>query len=157
MKNFWKLILKWLGLDKKKQDKPEPETTNDEASHSFSHATPITDELKLTGMYPNKVTFSGNVRDWKEGLEEGCHGEFHVFVVRGDKWIGGKVDHVRNNTFDRDFNNLHEKFDEEGNVVKRRYQDWDARGEPDVGETVAMLFINYAKTRRTNAVFSEWK
>ena len=141
--NFWKWIISLFR--KKKQEKPEPVTPDQEMLHKFTHPTPMTDHLTLTGMYPNKVTFSGNQRRWDEGSEPGCHGECHLFVQREGKWVGGKWDHVRNTTFDRDFNN-----------VFNGYQIWSSL-TPVRGEMVALLFINYAKTKRTNAVFAEWK
>jgi len=116
-----------------------------EALQGFSHATPVTDKLVLEGMHANHVTFSGSPRSWQEGSEEGCHGESHLFVVRNGKWVGGKYDHVRNSTFSRDFKNIH-----------NGYQVW-ATIKPVRGEAVAHIFINYAKSKRTNAVFTEWK
>jgi len=116
-----------------------------EALRGFTHPAKVTDKLALTGMYPNKATFSGNVRSWSEGSEPGCSGECHLFIFRSGKWVGGKFDHIRNNTFQRDFNNIH-----------NGYQVW-SRLHPVRGEMVAILFINYSKTKRTNAVFAEWK
>jgi hypothetical protein len=113
-----------------------------ESVQGFTHATPITDSLELTGMYSSKATFSGNVREW--GSNE-LTGECHLFIFRAGKWVGGKFDHIRDNTFLRDFNNVY-----------NGYQVWSTL-KPKRGEMVAILFINYAKTKRTNAVFAEWK
>jgi len=117
----------------------------DEAIHNFTHVTPITDSLTLTGMYANKVMFTGSARNWTEGVEKGCHGEFHLFILRNGKWLGGKIDHIRNNTGDRDFNN-----------IGKDYQIW-ATLKPVSGEAIAMILISYDKTKRTNAIFSNWK
>ena len=123
-------------------DDVQANVSAEESMRGFTHATPITDSLVLTGMYAHKATFSGNVREW--GNSE-LTGEFHLFVLRDGVFIGGKADHIRDNTFQRDFNNIY-----------NGYQIWSTL-HPVKGEIVAMLFINYQKSKRTNAVFAEWK
>lgn len=134
-------------------NKPEPklvredDRVSDELVSGFIHPATITHSLALMGMYKDKVIFSCTpARRWHEGSESGCHGEVHLYVKRNGKWEGGKFDHIRNSTVDRDFNNIRYKD----------YQIWKTL-KPVTGEPVAMILINYAQTERTNAVFGQWK
>jgi hypothetical protein len=117
----------------------------DEASMGFTHPAEITHTIKFERINANNIWWSGENTDWPIGSEPTCNGEAHAYVKRDGKWVGGKYDHVRPNTKQRDFKNIH-----------NGYQIW-ATLKPIRGEIVAFMSISYDKTKRTNAIFAKWE
>lgn len=114
-----------------------------EATEGFSNSIAITDKITFSKATFGNVYFTGAKRDWPE--ENGdCNGEARICWKQGGSWGKPvKFDHVRANTTSRDFINIHGGY---GGIV-----------EPPAGTRTAMILVNYKGTKRTNAIFWDWK
>ena len=122
-------------------------TQDEEIQNGFAHKAEIVASLILKSINKSGVTFDGSIRDWPEGPKHGCHGEWHLYRLIGSQWIGGKLDHLRNNTTSRDWNNLN---------PENPYGIFKTIGVPNRGEIVAMMAVTYDHTKRTNAIFGRY-
>ena len=120
---------------------PVVDVNAEEALQGFSDPAPITDRIELARITSGDIYYTG-VRNW--GAEK-LTGECRLAVKRNGAWLGGKFDHVRNNTISRDFKNVRAGYGVFANI------------RPIKGETVAFWLIKYDKSKRTNAIFARWE
>ena len=112
-----------------------------EILQGFSHPTPVTDRIEFNKVTESNIYFSNSGLGW--GIQE-LVGECQLSVNVDGKWSRPKkFDHIRNNTTQRDFINIHDG-----------YQGWV---EPSAGTPCAFFMISYDKLKRTNAIFFNWR
>ena len=130
-------------------NKPQPvkPVVNPEVEHGFTHKAIIVASMEMTKLTASHVYFKAERRRWNVTAQN-CDGEIHCYIKRGDKWVGGKFDHIRPTSSSRDFLNLN---------PAAPYGVFKTLGVPVKGERVAFLAVNYTGTERTNAIFGIWQ
>lgn len=114
-----------------------------EQSNNFTHPAKIVASLSFSSINKSGIYFSASKRNW--GVVDGCDGEAHLYMIRNNKWVGGKFDHIRPSSTSRDWKNLN---------PSNPYGVFKKLGVPKSGEKIAVIAISYDHQERTNAIFA---
>jgi hypothetical protein len=126
-------------------DIPWPGTaaTNDAGTVTTTPTTTTTQPPAATGEYritrvtASEIFWTGPDLTWPE--KDGCCGEAHLYRANGK---GGKFDHVRRNSKQRDWKNVHGGYG--GHV------------EPDNGEACELWLVSYDGKQRVKVGAFNW-
>ena len=131
MKKFWNWIRSLFGWKPDPVEEPvvtEPDPVEPES------------EYTITKVWANGIRWSGPDLTWTPRAPETC-GEVHLYRADGR---GGKFDHVRHNTHERDWKNI------------PSYGCWPSVGEPEKGEQCELWLVKYGGGERVKVGVFAW-
>jgi hypothetical protein len=114
------------------------------ASSSDPLPAPAGDTITITNVTKAGIRWTGPNLAWP--LKGDCCGEAHVYRANGE---GGKFEHVRPTTRDREWKNIRD-------CIRDGYGVWARIGEPENGESCTFQLVSYDGKKKTNKAAFRW-
>ena len=116
---------------------PDAGTVTTTTTTTTTQPPAATGEYRITSVTASEIFWTGPDLTWPE--KDGCCGEAHLYRASGK---GGKFDHVRRNSKQRDWKNVHGGYG--GHV------------EPDNGEACELWLVSYDGKQRVKVGGFNW-